>query len=71
MEGNLKFELTDTQMEAYRKWCDEVLKGVEHDIVGSREAFVFIPCSRGVAVKVIHGEESIDLTEYDSIKKNN
>ena len=67
MGTNLKFELSDTQMVAYRKWCDEVLKDIPLDSLGSREVFMFMPCSAGIALKVVFNEHELDLTEYDKL----
>lgn len=67
MGVNLKFELSDEQMLKYAKWCDEVLKDIKPDMLGAREAFVFIPCTAGVGVKVIYKNHELDLTEYDKL----
>jgi hypothetical protein len=61
----MKFKLNKKQVAKYEEWRDVVLKDILLDDLGVREAFVFIPCTTGVAVKVVCGEHQIDLTEYD------
>jgi hypothetical protein len=68
---NLMFELNDEQMKQYLDWCDTELKDTGRDIIGSREAFVFIPHSKGVAVKVVYDDKELDLTQYETVKNEN
>jgi hypothetical protein len=65
----MKFKLTKKQVAQYEEWRDNVLKDVLQDELGVREAFVFIPCTIGMAVKVVCGEHQIDLTDYEQKKK--
>lgn len=58
------FKLNKGQQEKYDKWVDEELVDVKLDRLGSRESFIFIPHSRGVAIKVVYDDKELDLTDY-------
>jgi hypothetical protein len=66
----MTFTLSEAQEKKYIDWKDEYLKDVSADELGVREIFMFIPCSAGIAVKVVCGEHQIDLTEYDKLGTN-
>lgn len=65
----MTFTLSEDQVKKYEQWRDETLKDYKSDELGVREAFVFIPCTAGMAVKVVCGKEQLDLTEYDGLGK--
>jgi hypothetical protein len=66
----MTFTLSEAQEKKYIDWKDEYLKDVSADRLGVREIFMFIPCTAGIAVKVVCGEHQIDLTEYDKLGTN-
>jgi hypothetical protein len=63
----MTFTLSEAQEQKYNDWKEEYLKDVSADELGVREIFMFIPCTAGMAVKVVCGEHQIDLTEYDKL----
>lgn len=63
----MNFNLNASQVKQYELWKEKVLSGVSSDELGIKEYFIFIPHTRGVAVKVVYGKEEIDLTDYDSL----
>lgn len=65
----ISFTLSDDQEEKYNNWKEETLKDIPTDDLGIRESFVFVPCTAGIAVKVVCGEHQLDITEYDKLNK--
>jgi hypothetical protein len=61
------FKLTESQQDKLKKWQEETLKDIKADILGVREIFMFIPCTAGIAVKVVCGPHQLDLTEYENL----
>lgn len=65
----ISFSLDKDQETMYLQWKEEVLNNIQSDVLGIKEHFLFIPCSAGLAVKVICGKHELDLTNYNNLTK--